>query len=83
MKDYDTTDRLSSDKYQFIGKTYTENKMCLYKSFDTERLCVNEMPFFSPNLDGGIIGNFEAQGILGLAPTNDEKSYINQLFDNG
>lgn len=35
------------------------------------------MPFL---LVDSQIGNFEANGVIGLAPTNDEKSYIYQLY---
>lgn len=30
-----------------------------------------------------LIGQFEANGIIGLAPGNNDKSYVNQLHDQG
>jgi len=41
---------------------------------DTGRLCVRNMPFVSVS---GIIGDFEANGIIGLAPHMHERSYVN------
>ena len=38
---------------------------------------MRQMPFL---LVDSQIGNFEANGVIGLAPTNDEKSYIYQLY---
>tara|TARA_B110000285_G_C14958916_1_gene530622 strand:- start:558 stop:704 length:147 start_codon:yes stop_codon:yes gene_type:complete len=40
-------------------------------------MCVTSMPFISVQ---GIIGNFEANGIIGLAPNNHERSYVRTLF---
>ena len=38
------------------------------------------MPFL---LVDRVIGNFEANGIIGLAPGDDEKNYIHQLYAQG
>ena len=46
----------------------------------TGRLCVRSMPFV---LIDNIIGEFEANGIIGLAPHMHEKSYVGQLFEQG
>ncbi len=43
----------------------------------TGRLCVDDMKFVSVNK---LLGNFEANGIVGLAPNSHERSYINKLF---
>lgn len=38
------------------------------------------MPFL---LVDSVIGNFDANGVIGLAPTNDRRSYIHQLYAQG
>ena len=38
------------------------------------------MPFL---LVDNVIGNFEANGVIGMAPSDDEKSYIHQLYAQG
>jgi hypothetical protein len=38
------------------------------------------MPFFLPE---NTLGQFEAQGILGLAPSMDGRSYVEQLYNQG
>ena len=35
------------------------------------------------NLVDKVIGNFDANGVIGLAPTGDSKSYIDGLFGQG
>jgi hypothetical protein len=57
--------------------------MCLYQTSNNRddssgKMCVTQMPFISVQ---SLIGNFEANGIIGLAPNNHERSYINQLFN--
>lgn len=57
--------------------------MCLYqisnnRNDNTGNMCVKDMPFISTQ---SIIGDFEANGIIGLAPNNHERSYINKLFN--
>jgi len=62
----------------FEGIKY-KDKMCLYqvrnnRADDTGRLCVRNMPFVSVTR---IIGNFNPNGIIGLAPNMHERSYVN------
>jgi hypothetical protein len=52
--------------------------MCLIQTLndrtdDTGRICVSNMPFFVPETT---LGEFEAEGVLGLAPSLDGRSYI-------
>jgi hypothetical protein len=59
----------------FQGTVYKDN-MCLYqtreeRTDDTGVMCVRQMPFL---LSESIIGNFEANGVVGLSP--GENSYI-------
>ena len=59
--------------------------MCLYqpqndRSFDSGRLCVRQMPFFLPTTT---IGELQADGVLGLAPSLEGRSYIEQLYKGG
>ena len=65
----------------FEGIIYTDN-MCLYQTRNartqsTGRMCVRNMPFISANK---VIGDFEANGIIGLAPNTQNDAYVNQLF---
>jgi hypothetical protein len=62
----------------FSGQKYTDN-MCLVqtrndRNDNSGRLCVRNMPFISV---GGIIGDFNANGIIGLAPHMYERSFVN------
>ena len=43
-------------------------------------MCIRQMPFLLPTQ---IIGRFEANGIIGLAPGNDQSSYVHQLYNQG
>lgn len=68
----------------FEGQKYTDN-MCLVqvrngRNDNTGRLCVRNMPFISVT---GIIGDFSANGIFGLAPHMHERSFVNQLYMQG
>ena len=60
--------------------------MCLAQSRsadrrdDTGRMCVRNMPFVSVT---SINGNFNANGIVGLAPHMGDKSYVEQLYNQG
>jgi len=61
--DYGTVD--------FEGIVYTDN-MCLYqtrnaRTLGSGRMCVRNMPFASVTK---IIGEFEANGVIGLAPNS-------------
>jgi hypothetical protein len=40
-------------------------------------MCVRNMPFVSVSK---VIGDFEANGVIGLAPNDDKRSYLNQLY---
>jgi hypothetical protein len=65
----------------FQGQKYTDN-MCLVqtrneRTDNSGTLCVRNMPFVSVS---GIIGDFNANGIVGLAPHMHERSFINQLY---
>lgn len=40
-------------------------------------MCVRNMPFISVTK---IIGDFEANGVIGLAPNSNNDAYVNQLF---
>ena len=56
--------------------------MCLYQTSNDRTdssgiMCVSDMQFISVE---NIIGDFNSNGIIGLAPNNHERSYINQLF---
>jgi len=44
-------------------------------------LCLKNHKFVAVEKIKG--GEFAANGILGLAPSRDEKSFVRQLFDNG
>ena len=62
----------------FQGQKYTDN-MCLVqtrndRTDNTGKLCVRNMPFVSVS---GIIGDFNANGIIGLAPHMFERSFVN------
>ena len=66
----------------FQGTKFKDN-MCLYQTREhrtdqTGFLCVRQMPFL---LAKDIIGEFTANGVLGLAP--GENSYISQLHSQG
>jgi hypothetical protein len=43
-------------------------------------MCVRNMPFTCVD---SLIGSFEANGIIGLAPNSHELSYVNSLFEQG
>ena len=56
--------------------------MCLYqirndRTLQSGRMCVRNMPFV---LTTKIIGDFEANGVIGLAPNPKNGAYVNQLF---
>jgi hypothetical protein len=68
--DYGTVD--------FEGIVYTDN-MCLYQTRNTRtltsgRMCVRNMPFVSVSK---IIGEFEYNGVIGLAPNPKNGAYVN------
>lgn len=60
--------------------------MCLYqtredRSMDFGRMCVNSLNFIAAE---EIIGEFDANGVLGLAPWDDpQQSYIDTLYRDG
>ena len=43
-------------------------------------MCVKQMPFFLPE---STIGEFDAQGVLGLAPSFDGRSFVENLYNTG
>lgn len=43
-------------------------------------MCVKNMPFLSVD---SIIGEFSEMGVIGLAPSNIESSYVWNLFSQG
>lgn len=56
--------------------------MCLYqtrneRTLSSGRMCVRNMPFVSVSK---IIGEFEYNGVIGLAPNPKNGAYVNQLF---
>lgn len=68
----------------FEGIEYTDN-MCLYqtrndRSDSTGKMCVRNQPFVSVTK---LIGEFQANGVIGLAPNSHDKSYVNQLHQQG
>ena len=68
----------------FEGIEYTDN-MCLYqpkndRSDSTGRMCVRNQPFVAVTQ---LIGEFSANGVIGLAPNSHEKSYVYQLKEQG
>lgn len=76
--------KLDYGSFFVSGEEYTDN-ICLNQNRndrrdDTGRLCVRNMPFVSIN---EIVGTLKAMGIVGLAPNNNEKSFINQLYEQG
>jgi hypothetical protein len=65
-----------------------KDQMCLKqrrieseRTMDAGGLCLKKHMFVAIEKIKG--GEFAANGILGLAPSRDEKSYVRQLFDNG
>jgi hypothetical protein len=65
----------------FTGNEYRD-KMCLYQTRNDRtdvsgRMCVRGQKFLAVN---EIDGDFEANGIIGLAPVNDDRNYIRSLF---
>jgi hypothetical protein len=61
---------INQGSYEFIGKKYTDD-MCLYqvknnRTWDTGKMCVRQMEFIATE---EIIGEFAANGVIGLAPT--------------
>lgn len=71
--------------YEFIGKEL-KDQMCLYqirdnRTMDSGRMCANSLEFI---IAEDVIGDFEANGVLGLAPWDDPKqSYIDTLYRDG
>ena len=68
----------------FTGNEYRD-KMCLYQTRNDRtdasgRMCVRGQKFLAVN---DIEGDFEANGIIGLAPVNDDRNYIRSLFFQG
>jgi hypothetical protein len=66
------------------GKAYKDN-MCLYQTRNDRtdssgRMCVRGQKFMAVD---DIEGDFEANGIFGLAPVHDDRSYIRNLFLQG
>lgn len=66
------------------GYEYTDN-ICLQQNKlerrdDTGRMCVRNMPFLSVE---SINGEFSGMGVVGLAPSNTESSYVWHLFNQG
>ena len=64
------------------GYEYTDN-ICLQQNKlerrdDTGRLCVRNMPFLSVD---SINGEFAGMGVVGLAPSNPDNSYVWHLFN--
>lgn len=44
------------------------------------RFCISDFSIFVAN---SIIGNFEANGVLAFAPTNDDRSFVRRLKKSG
>ena len=68
-------------RFYLRGTRYTDN-MCLQqirseRTDFTGRMCVRSMPFTSIKT---INGPFNANGIVGLAPSEDRSSYVDQLY---
>lgn len=68
----------------FSGTVYKDNICVLQttnkKTDKSGKLCVRQMPFLAVD---EITGEFGANGILGLGPSNDKRSYVNQLYYQG
>lgn len=63
---------------------YKDN-MCLIqtrheKTDSSGSLCVRGMPFVAVD---NIIGDFDFNGIVGLAPGKSENSYVHNLYEQG
>jgi hypothetical protein len=68
----------------FEGNMY-EDKMCLYQTRNDRKassgkMCVHSQKFVAIN---NIIGEFTANGVLGLAPVAGNYSYVENLFNQG
>ena len=68
----------------FSGTVYKDN-ICILQTTNKKtdksgKLCVRQMPFLAVD---EITGEFGANGILGLAPSSDKRSFINQLYNQG
>ena len=78
------SDHINLGSVLFNGQKYKE-KVCLKqarneRTDDTGTYCVNDFPFVAADT---VIGDFEANGVLGLAPSNSKDSIIYQLKSNG
>ena len=76
--------KLNYGSFYASGEEYRDN-ICLNQNRndrrdDTGRLCVRDMPFVSIN---SVTGDFRAMGVVGLAPDNEGKSYVSQLYEQG
>ena len=65
---------------QFSGQKY-QDSMCFIqsreaRSMETGKYCVENFDFIASK---EVIGNFEANGIIGLAPVNDGRSIVRAL----
>ena len=83
-----TKDEIASvnqGSYEFIGKKYTD-QICLSqvtneRTWETGKMCVQNMEFVATE---EVIGEFTANGVLGLAPTKKgQQSFIDQLQVQG
>jgi hypothetical protein len=67
------------------GKVYTD-KFCLYqvgreeKTDASGKLCAKDLEFIVAD---SITGDLNAEGVLGLAPNNDNRSFMKKLKENG
>ena len=66
-----------------VADRYTD-KMCLTQTRNnredgTGKLCVNKT--FKFGVVKNIMGDFEANGIIGLAPSESSQSYVNALWE--
>jgi hypothetical protein len=76
---------VNQGSYEFIGKKYTDD-MCLYqvrndRTWDTGKMCVRNMEFLAAE---EVIGEFAANGVVGLAPSKDDKTnFVANLYSQG